>query len=152
MKTEQNTGGERIALISCTKRKKSFKCRAGELYSASPLFSLLYKYARANADRVYIVSAKYGLVAEDEIIEPYDETLNKKSASERRAWSEMVLNQLKQVCDVRKTGFIILAGRRYYEYLYPDLPHASIPLGNLRIGERLKFLKTVTGQTGGSRK
>ena len=36
---------ERIALISCTKLKKSYACRASELYSASTLFSRSYKYA-----------------------------------------------------------------------------------------------------------
>jgi hypothetical protein len=139
-----NADSERIALISCSKRKKSNPCPASELYSASLLFSLLYKYAKANADRVYIISAKHGLVAEDEILEPYDETLNAKPAAERRAWAQWVLNQLGQVCDVRKTEFIILAGQRYHEYLCPELPHKSLPLGKLRFGERIKFLKAIT--------
>ena len=140
----QNAGSERIALISCSKRKKSCQCPASELYSASLLFSLLYKYAKANADRVYILSAKHGLVAEDESLEPYDETLNTKPAAERRAWAQRVLNQLSQVCDVQNTEFIILAGQRYHEYLGPELPHTSLPLGKLRFGERIKFLKAIT--------
>ena len=139
-----NADSERIALISCSKRKNSCPCPASELYSASLLFSLLYKYAKANADRVYIISAKYGLVAEDEVLEPYDETLNAKPAAERRAWAQRVLNQLSQVCDVRKTEFVILAGQRYHEYLCPELPHKSLPLGKLRFGERIKFLKAIT--------
>ena len=127
--------GERIALISCS------KCRASELYSASTLFSLSYEYAKVNADRVYIISAKHGLVGEDEVIEPYDETLNEKTASERQAWSQMVLNQLKQVCDIQRTNFIVLAGKNYYEYLIPYLSHVSLPLGKLPLGKRIEFLQ-----------
>ncbi len=139
--------GERIALISCSKLKKPYKCSAKELYSASRLFSLSYKYAKANADRIYIISSKHGLVGEDEIIAPYDETLNEKSLAERKLWSQKVLYQLKQVCDVRNAEFIILAGRNYYEYLLPNLPHASLPLGNLPLGERIEFLQRNTAYT-----
>lgn len=147
--------GETIALISCSKQKKAYKCRAGELYSASTLFSLSYEYARANTDRIYILSAKYGLVSEDAVIAPYDETLNEKTASERQAWSHMVLNQLKQVCDIQRTEFIILAGKHYYEYLLPYLPQVSLPLGRLPMGKRIEFLQrnlaypkeTIAGQT-----
>ncbi len=148
--------GERIALISCSKLKKPYKCRACELYSASTLFSLSYEYAKVNADRVYIISAKHGLVGENEIIAPYDETLNEKTSVERQAWSQMVLSQLKQVCDIQSTAFIILAGKNYYEYLLPHLPHASLPLGKLPMGKRIEFLQrnlaypkeTITKQAG----
>jgi len=147
--------GERIALISCSKLKKTYKCRASELYSASTLFSLSHEYAKANADRVYILSAKHGLVGENEMIEPYNETLNEKSPSERQAWSRMVLNQLKQVCDIQRDEFIILAGKHYYEYLLPYLPNTALPLGKLSLGKRIEFLQrnltypaeTVSGQT-----
>lgn len=81
----QSNSRERIALISCSKLKKSYPCKASELYSASTLFSLSYEYAKMNADRIYIISAKHGLVAEDKVIEPYNETLNEKSPSERKA-------------------------------------------------------------------
>ena len=136
-----STDGERIALISCSKLKKPYKCKARELYSASTLFSLSYEYAKANADRIYIISAKHGLVGENEIIEPYNETLNEKSTAERQAWSRMVLNQLKQVCDIQRDEFIILAGKHYYEYLLPYLPNAALPLGKLPLGKRIEFLQ-----------
>lgn len=149
----QSNGRERIALVSCSKLKKPYPCRAGELYSASTLFSLSYAYAKANADRVYIISAKHGLVAEDQVIAPYNETLNEQTPSERKAWSRMVLNQLRQVCDIREDEIIILAGKHYYEYLIPFLRHAALPLGNLPLGKRIEFLQrnlacpegTVTG-------
>lgn len=142
--------GERIALISCSKSKRPYPCRASELYSASTLFSLSYEYALANADRIYIISAKHGLLAEDEVIEPYNETLNEKSAAERRAWARGVLEQLRQECDVEKDEFLILAGKRYYEYLLPELPHATLPLGNLPMGKRIEFLQRAGRASTGS--
>lgn len=138
---KQSNDKERIALISCSKLKKPYTCRASELYSASTLFSLSYEYAKANADRIYIISAKHGLVAEDAVIEPYNETLNEKSSSERKAWSRMVLNQLQQVCDIQRNEIIILAGKHYYEYLLPCLHHVALPLGNLPLGKRIEFLQ-----------
>lgn len=133
--------GERIALISCSKLKKPYRCRASELYSASTLFSLSYQYAKENADRVYILSAKYGLVREDAVIEPYNETLNDKTPAERQAWAQRVRNQLEQVCDLRSDAFMILAGKHYYEYLLPYLGHAALPLGKLPMGKRIEFLQ-----------
>lgn len=66
----------KIALISCTSRKMDNPCRASEMYLPSPRFKLAYDYAKKNADLVYILSAKHGLLHENETIEPYNETLN----------------------------------------------------------------------------
>lgn len=134
-------GVERIALISCSKKKKPYECRAKELYSASELFSLSYAYAKYFANRIYILSAKHGLVGEDEIIAPYDETLSTKNPFEKKAWSQKVLSQLKQVCDTQSAEFIILAGKDYYEYLLPELPYAKLPLGKRRFEDRIEFLR-----------
>jgi hypothetical protein len=100
----------RIALIQCTSRKKANKCQARELYSESPRFRLAYTLAKLVADRIFILSAKHGLVPEDMIIEPYNETLKDKSAQERRAWGDMVLKELNKVCNVERDEFIVLAG------------------------------------------
>lgn len=53
----------------------------------------------------------------------------------------MVLNQLRQVCDIRQDEIIILAGKHYYEHLIPSFPHAALPLGNLPLGKRIEFLQ-----------
>lgn len=140
--------GRTIALIACSKQKRSAPCRARELYSPSTLFELSYQYAKANADRVYILSAKYGLVAEDAVIAPYDETLNDQSAEARKAWALRVLEQLGRECDLQSDQFLILAGSHYYEYLLPELPNVALPLGNLPIGKRIELLHRNTGYFG----
>lgn len=138
---EDESAGEVVALVSCAKQKRGEPCPARELYAPSTLFSLSYEYAKRNADRVYILSAKYGLVEEDRVIAPYDVTLNDRSPAQRMTWAEGVLRQLGQVCDLRRDRFMLLAGRHYYEYLLPALPRATLPLGRLPLGERIEFLR-----------
>ncbi len=135
--------GHNIALVACSKQKQSVPCRAAELYRPSTLFSLSYAYAKGNAERVYILSAKYGLVDEDAVIAPYDETLNDMSVDDRKAWSARVLARLGEVCDVDADHFIILAGRHYYEYLLPGLKNVTLPLGNLPLGKRVELLQRL---------
>ena len=118
-------GGEKmkIALISCTKRKKTYKCPARELYSESAWFREAYCYAKLVADKIFILSSEYGLVPEGMVITPYDNDLGDERARERREWGKMVLNELGKVSDLEHDEFIILAGRFYYENLLPHLVH-----------------------------
>ncbi len=132
--------GQVVALIACAKQKQDVPCRASELYAPSTLFSLSYAYARTLTDRIYILSAKHGLLPEDAVIAPYDETLNDMSPDRRKAWAEGVLAQLGQVCDLQRDHFIILAGRSYYEYLLSGLANVTLPLGNLPLGKRIELL------------
>ena len=115
----------RVALIQCTSSKKSYKCRASELYSESPRFRLAYELAKLVADKILILSAKYGLIPEDMIIEPYNETLLDKSAQERRLWGEKVISELRNVADLEHDEFIIIAGEVYQK---PSAPFG--PLGS----------------------
>lgn len=43
-----------------------------------PRFRLAYDLVKLVADKIFILSAKYGLVPEDMIIEPYNETMKDK--------------------------------------------------------------------------
>lgn len=139
----------RIALVSCVKSKRDFKSAARDLY-ISPLFRGLRRYAEANADRWYILSAEYGLVSPEERIEPYERTLKTMKMPERKAWAERVNDKLKEVlpCDaevIRDTEIIFLAGDRYRRDLVPFLEERgfpiSIPLAGRPIGEQLQALK-----------
>jgi len=108
-----------IALISCVSKKRSSASKAADLYT-SALFKLNLQYTRQlNPDDIYILSAKYGLVALDDEIEPYDVTLNTMGVTERKAWANKVIEQLASRCDLQQDHFIILAGERYRQYLLP---------------------------------
>ena len=133
-----------IVLISCASRKLSHKARARDLY-ISTLFRMNMKYAQQfSPQKVFVLSAKYGLVQLDEEIEPYDVTLNKMSACERRNWAAKVVSQLQEHCDLGNAHFVILAGQKYRQYLLPHLKSYEVPLADLTIGKQLQFLKEKT--------
>lgn len=134
---------ETIALVSCAKKKQRIPCRAEELY-VSPLFKKSRVYAKQNADRWFILSAKYGLVDPCDRLEPYEQTLKDLPRSERRAWGVRVAEQMRQQGILRPGVTILwLAGRAYQEPLSSALVGFSQddPLAGLRFGPRLAWLK-----------
>lgn len=133
----------RIALISCSSKKKPYKCAASEIYSESPRFRLTYELAKLTCDKVYILSARYGLLEESTIVEPYNETLKEKGAQERRAWAEKVLCELRGVTDLENDEFIILAGETYREFIINSLKNYWLPLKGKTQGEWIPALKKL---------
>jgi glycerophosphoryl diester phosphodiesterase len=131
----------KIVLISCISKKLDHKAPARDLY-ISPFFKYNLKYAnKLNPDKIFILSAKYGLLDLNKEIEPYNKTLNKMSLREKQEWASLVSNDLKRVSDLDKDEFIFLAGDNYRKYLIKDLKNYSIPMKGLGIGKQLKFLK-----------
>ena len=132
---------KRIILVACASKKRATRTRAAELY-ISTLFKYSLQYARKlNPDAIFILSAKHGLLTLDEEIEPYDVTLNKMRANERKAWANRVVEQLEGHADLQHDHFILLAGERYRQYLLPHLTSYEVPLEGLRIGGQLQYLK-----------
>jgi len=132
---------KKIVLISCASKKKLEKAKAKDLY-ISLLFKLNLEYAKSlKPDKIFILSAKYGLLDLEEGIEPYDLTLNKIKDKEIKIWADKVLEQLKEKVDLKQDEIIFLAGEKYRKYLIPEIKNYKIPLKNLGIGKQLKFLK-----------
>ena len=141
-------GAKRIVLVSCVKTKKNETSPASELY-ISDLFMKTSEYARKIGDSWYILSAKYGLVPPDKIIEPYEKTLNTMGTADQKTWAEEVLIELK---DIVSPGdeIIFLAGLRYREHLIPILKEwgcsVEIPMKGLTFGEQLSWLNEQIGE------
>ncbi len=115
-----------------------------DLYT-STLFKLNLKYAeQLRPDKIYVLSAKHGLLSLNDEIAPYNQTLNEMTASEVKSWAMEVLRQLRCVSEIENTKYIFLAGNRYCKYLLPALKDYAIPLQGLRIGEQLSELKDLT--------
>ena len=130
----------KVVLISCASKKRPLKCKARELY-VSALFKKNLQYALNLApDRIFILSAKYGLVELDDEVEPYDLTLNEMSTLEIRRWANAVLHQLAAKADLQNDQFVFLAGTKYRKDLLPHLAHVEVPMEGLRIGEQLQRL------------
>ena len=131
---------KKIVLISCVSKKLNHKSKARNLY-ISPLFRKNLQYARLlNPDRIFILSAKYGLISLDREIEPYDKTLNKMSSDEIKMWANNILKELKKVVDLDNDEFILLAGKNYRKFLLSHIKIYKIPLKGLSIGKQLKWL------------
>ena len=102
---------KRFALIACSSRKKTHAAPAHDLYD-SDLFNLSLQFAeRLEPDEIYVLSAKYGLLPIERVIEPYNKTLNEMSASDVKRWATYVLGQMAMVSDLKRDHFIILAGQ-----------------------------------------
>jgi hypothetical protein len=132
---------KKIILISCSSKKLSHKAKAKEMY-ISPLFKLNMKYTLSlKPDKIFILSAKYGLLDLEQEIEPYNLTLNNLKEDEIKLWANKVLDNLNQQADLNNDEFIFLAGEKYRKYLILKLKNYKIPLKGLGIGKQLKFLK-----------
>jgi hypothetical protein len=131
-----------VGLISCVSKKHAHASEARDLY-ASPLFAKSREYVELNCDKWFILSAKYGLVAPGDVIDPYEETLNEKPVSERRTWANKLWAQLgPRLCPGDRV--VVLAGERYREFLLPMITqHGCIvesPMQGLGIGRKLQWL------------
>lgn len=131
----------KVVLIPCVSKKLNRKTKARDLY-ISPFFKKNLRYARfLNPDKIFILSAKYGLLKLDEVIGPYDKTLNKMPSKEVKEWANSVLNQLRKVSNLNEDEFTFLAGNNYRKFLLPHIKHYEIPMEGLAIGKQLKWLK-----------
>ncbi|WP_163529267.1 DUF6884 domain-containing protein [Halobacillus ihumii] len=133
----------KLALVSCTKLKAIYPCSAREMYHPSALFRKAVKFIeQKDYDECLVLSAKYGLLRQKDVIEPYDITLNNMNASERKSWSNSVIKQVESLqFDITQIDFY--AGGKYREYLIPALEqkgiNCNIPLRGKGIGEQLQF-------------
>lgn len=135
-----------VVLISCVKQKLDHPAMAKDLYISS-LFKLSWKYAQIRKpDKIFILSAKYHLLEPETTIEPYNQTLNNMTNTERREWSVVVLKELRYKTDIKHDEFILLAGKAYLEYIIDDIVHKEEPLKHLPIGMRISKLKKVVSR------
>jgi cytoplasmic iron level regulating protein YaaA (DUF328/UPF0246 family) len=132
---------KKVVLISCVSTKLDQKAKAKDLY-ISPLFKMNYAYAKSLApSAIYILSAKYGLLHPDTIIDPYNETLNTMKSGQVKDWAIDVIDQMEGKIDFKNDEIIFLAGERYRKFLLPLCRNAKVPLEGLGIGKQLGWLK-----------
>jgi hypothetical protein len=134
----------KLGLLSCTKRKQNYSCQSRKMYAPSSLFSKAYAYASKNYDKIGILSAKYGLLLPEEVIEPYDLTLKTMRKKQKQAWATQVNAQLETKLDMNSIQRVYIhAGKDYREYLIPYLHQRDIetfiPLKGLSFGNQLKW-------------
>jgi hypothetical protein len=130
-----------VYLVSCVAQKRTSATRAKDLY-VSEWFRRARDYVEASGDPWFILSAKCGLVSPDDVLGPYEQTLNTMGVRERRAWADRVQLQMDQRLP-ESDRIVLLAGQRYREYLMDYLRRRTltieVPLEGLRIGEQLSW-------------
>jgi len=131
-----------VYLVSCVGAKRPTATAAKDLY-----ISDWFVKARRHVERTgcpwFILSAEHGLVPPDEVIAPYEKTLNTMSAGERRRWARRVIGQMAELMPAAK-HIVFLAGARYREGLTEYLQQrgvvVDVPMQGLRIGEQISWL------------
>ena len=129
-------GVRTLALISCVKDKLPYPAPAVEIYRGF-FFASSLRYARSlGPDAIYILSGKYGLLALEDPVEPYDLNLGEQPQAYRETWSQRVLAALGQVSRPAVDHYILLVEPPYRDGLVPHLGHVSIPFAGLSLVEQ----------------
>ena len=89
-------------------------------------------------------SAEHGVLRPDEVISPYEKTLNKMLKVERLEWAEKVQCRLLELMPL-DASVVVLAGERYREGVVSFLRErgypVEIPMVGLKFGFQLRWLK-----------
>ena len=125
----------KIAFIGCCGPKLQTTCKARDIY-ISTKFKTSLKYCLKNFDKVYILSALYGVVDLDEVISYYNLRLKKREI----LWENKVMEQLKTIIkDEDELYFFV--GKNYRGFVDRLRNPCFAPLKEKRIGEQIKFFK-----------
>lgn len=135
----------RVALIACSKSK--CPCRAAHpaqtLY-ISLLFRLSLQWAvRRQLDRIFILSAKYGLLEPKRYVFPYDKSLVNMAVQERRRWARRVSKVLRAVIPEGSELFF-LAGEKYrwdLQDILKDQYIFTVPMLGMGLGKQIQWLQ-----------
>ena len=135
-----------LCLVSCAAQKLSHAAPAKDLYRSN-WFRKARRFVEARGWPWLILSAKHGLLEQEQVVAPYNKTLNTMRVAERRDWAEGCLDALgPHLAGVESVVF--LAGKTYRECLAPALRargiEARVPMAGLRQGEQLAWLRDHT--------
>lgn len=125
-----------LLVVGCGSKKQKGFAPARDMYIGS-LAKAQWRIADRYRAPVAILSAKYGLLHPDRVIETYDETLDDPEV--RRAWELRVADQVKAA--VPQTGRVVaLAGAKYLGWTkHVGCISVELPLANMPMGRRLEL-------------
>jgi len=141
---ERSTSEPDVFLIGCVKTKLAGRHAAKDLF-ISPLFVGRRRAAEAANVSWFILSAKYGLLSPETVVDSYDVSLNSASIPERRRWSALVIEQFKKTVGSPSGKVIeVHAGASYRNFGLVQGFRALgatvvVPLEHARQGEQLAW-------------
>jgi hypothetical protein len=130
-----------IYLVSCVSGKGPVPAPARELYT-SQWFALTRRFVEQTRSPWFILSAEHGLIGADQVIAPYERTLNTMGVEARRAWARGVIEKMETALPAADRC-VVLAGERYRENLMDYLRTrytVEVPMQGLAIGQQLQWL------------
>ncbi|OIJ63866.1 DUF6884 domain-containing protein [Streptomyces mangrovisoli] len=113
-----------LVVIPCGSRKLSRPARAADMYVGSYHRACRRTAEALRPERLLILSARYGLVDLDDMIEPYDTAHGTARATTR----ERILRQARDRGIVRLDPVVALGGGRHTALIRGVSPHAHAPL------------------------
>jgi hypothetical protein len=124
-----------IVLIGCGKKKKQRKTKAEWLYQGH-YYYLCLSLARllTKHENIFILSAKYGLISLDKMIEPYNLKITSFSKQEKENWIIKVKQTLKEIKG--KKNVIFICGSNYH---LESEGRRLLP--NVGIGKQMQWMK-----------
>lgn len=112
-----------IYIIACGKEKSHHPIKARQMYTGSYFKSCL-KYAESqSSDNIYILSAKYGLIELDEIIEPYDMLITDNDAVSVNYVRYQAIND-----NLLRKDITMLGGKKYVSFVSKIWESVNHPL------------------------
>jgi hypothetical protein len=112
-----------IYLVACGKEKVQHSIKARGMYTGS-YFKACLKYAESQSnDGIFILSAKYGLVELEEIIQPYDLVIGDDGSVN----TDYIKSQATEK-GILYENIIVLGGKKYVKFIQKIWPNATCPL------------------------
>jgi len=105
-------------VTNCTAKKLGRPAPARELYLGPSVSRVVKAVDEARSwgapVALYIISAKYGLLGEYDVVEPYDETLSGRPREELKRWAAErgVLEKLKKLAEA--STLVLVLSKPYY--------------------------------------
>ena len=137
----QNLAGRVLVVTECTKDKKGYdsktRTKAEDMYQGQ-LFRAVKNFVRARKFDYLIISAKYGLLRPDEVIEGYEKVL--KSKEDVEAIRGQVESKLKPILD-SYDRILVIAGARYRQVLRNIWDDRFLTIKSRGYGDLCRILK-----------
>lgn len=130
--------------ISCGKKKRECACRAIDMYIGN-YFKAEAEAAKALGGKIWILSAKYGLLSPDDVITPYNLRLSWLNAIQRKIWADNVIKQMQREGINFNEQAIFLCGNDYSKLLVNYFPNRKT-LTARSMSDRIAKLKQITNR------
>lgn len=129
-----------LVVIPCGSRKLGRRARAADMYVGSYHRACRRAADALQPDRLLILSARYGLLDLDDVIDPYDTPHGAAGAiTDRDLLEQATLRHI-----VRLDPIVALGGARHAGLVRTIWPHARTPLAGTRgMGEQMARLAVL---------